>query len=315
MSTKACESVSDLSVTLAGLTLANPVMTASGTAGYSLEYAQYLNLAALGAFVTKSITLQPRRGNPPPRIIETRAGMLNAIGLANIGVEEFVARKLPELGQMGCPVIVNVAGGSIEEYVAVCERLDPLAPIGGLEINVSCPNVANGLVFGTNPQRLAELVRAVRSVVGRCVLIVKLSPNVTDIAETAAAAADAGAEVLSLVNTFVGMAIDIEGWRPVLANRTGGLSGPAIKPMALQMVNRVYRCVARDRKLPLVGMGGIATWQDAVEFLLAGASAIAVGTALFVDPATPQKIVAGLGAYLRRRNLTSLRQLVGQLHD
>ncbi|HUW82376.1 MAG TPA: dihydroorotate dehydrogenase [Phycisphaerae bacterium] len=303
----------DLSVDLAGLKLVSPLMTASGTSGYSNEYAQYLDFRALGAFVTKSITVHPRAGNPPPRIVETRAGMLNAIGLANIGLERFVTEKVPELAKLGCPVIVNVAGHSVEEYVALCERLGDLAPVAGIELNVSCPNVADGLTFGTDANRLADLVRAVRPVVRRGVLIVKLSPNVTDITLTAAAAADAGADALSLVNTFQGMAIDAETWRPVLANRTGGLSGPAIKPMALHMVHQVYSKVARDRRLPLIAMGGIQTWSDAVEFLLAGASALAIGTSLFIDPGTPQRIIEGLQAYLGRRNLKSVRQLIGQL--
>ena len=303
----------DLSVDLAGLKLVSPLMTASGTSGYSNEYARYLDFRALGAFVTKSITVHPRPGNPPPRIVETRAGMLNAIGLANIGLERFVAEKVPELATLGCPVIVNVAGHSVADYVGLCERLGNLAEIAGIELNVSCPNVSDGLMFGTDANRLAELVRAVRPVVRSGVLIVKLSPNVTDITRTAEAAADAGADALSLVNTFQGMAIDAETWSPVLANRTGGLSGPAIKPMALHMIHQVYTKVARDRRLPLIGMGGIQTWSDAVEFLLAGASALAIGTSLFIDPGTPQKIIEGLQAYLRRHNLNSVGQLIGQL--
>jgi len=305
----------DLSVDLAGLKLASPLMTASGTSGYSNEYAPYLDFRTLGAFVTKSITVHPRAGNPPPRIVETRAGMLNAIGLANIGLERFVAEKVPELAKLGCPVIVNVAGHSVEEYVTLCEQLGDLATIAGIELNVSCPNVSDGLMFGTDAKRLGELVRAVRPVVRRGVLIVKLSPNVTDITHTAAAAADAGADALSLVNTFQGMAIDAETWHPVLANRTGGLSGPAIKPMALHMVHQVYTKVARDRRLPLIGMGGVQTWSDAAEFLLAGASALAIGTALFIDPGTPQRIIEGLRAYLGRRNLKSVSQLIGQLKN
>lgn len=315
MSEKSSDGGVDLSVNLAGLKLANPVMTASGTSGYGTEYADYIDLAGLGAFVTKSVTLEPRPGNRPPRIVETRGGMLNAIGLANVGLEQFIAQKIPQLARLGCPAIVNVAGASTKDYVSVCRRLDPIAEIAGLEINVSCPNVADGLTFGTDPRRLAELVGAIRNVVRRCVLIVKLSPNVTDITATAAAAADAGADVLSLVNTFVGTAIDVETRRPILANVTGGLSGPAIKPMALHMVRRVYCQVARERQLPLIGLGGIQSWRDAAEFILAGATAVGVGTGMFVDPTTPQKIVDGLAAYLKRQGLISVAQLVGQLGD
>jgi dihydroorotate dehydrogenase (NAD+) catalytic subunit len=300
---------------LAGLKLANPVMTASGTAGYATEYGDYMDLSGLGAFVTKSISLNPRTGNAPPRIVETRGGMLNAIGLANIGLERFVVDKLPDLARLGCPAIVNVAGSTVDEYVSVCKRLDPLQEVAGLEINVSCPNVSDGLTFGTDPKRLAALVASIRKAVKRSVLIVKLSPNVTDICQTAAAAADAGADALSLVNTFVGIAIDVDTQRPVLSNVTGGLSGPAIKPIALQMLRQVYRQVARDRQLPLIGLGGIQTWQDAAEFMLAGATAVGVGTGMFVDPTTPKKIVDGLDAYLKTRGLTSVKQIVGQLKD
>jgi len=303
----------DLSVELAGVKLANPLMTASGTSGYGREYADYLDLSCLGAFVTKSITVQERKGNPPPRIAETPAGMLNAIGLANIGVERFVAEKLDELRSLRIPVFVNVAGHSVDEYRAVCRRLDPIDVVAGLELNVSCPNVADGLVFGTDPVRLRELVQAVRHEVRRSILIVKLSPNVTDITATAQAAIEGGADVLSLVNTFLGMAIDVETWQPVLANNTGGLSGPAIRPLAVGMVARVYREVARPAGVPIIGMGGICDWRDAVEFLLAGASAVAVGTAMFVDPTTPLKIIERLRTYLQGKGLRSVRELIGQL--
>ncbi|MGB9623705.1 MAG: dihydroorotate dehydrogenase [Phycisphaerae bacterium] len=304
----------DLSVSLGRVTLQNPVMTASGTCGYGGEYSPYMDLNRLGAFTTKSVTMQERPGNPPPRIVETACGMLNAIGLANVGLERFIAEKVPELRTFRIPVFVNVAGHSREEYVAVCRRLDEVPEIAGLELNVSCPNVADGLTFGTDANRLYDLVGAVRREVQRCLLIVKLSPNVTDIIATARAAVDAGAEALSLVNTFVGMAIDIEQWRPVLANTTGGLSGPAIKPLALHLVHRVYREVAAPAKIPLIGMGGIETWQDAIEFMLAGATAISVGTSLFIDPTCPIRIIEALPAYLRRRSLRSARELVGRLN-
>ncbi|MHC4697028.1 MAG: dihydroorotate dehydrogenase [Planctomycetota bacterium] len=303
----------DLSVDLAGLRLPNPVMTASGTSGYGPEFAEYVDLSRLGAFVTKAISPEPRKGNPPERTVETSAGMLNAIGLANVGLDQFVADKVPFLEKVGVPVIVNVVGHSIEDYQTVCRRLDPIECISGLELNVSCPNVADGLVFGADRDRLERLVTAVRPLVKRAKLIVKLSPNVTDITETARGAIDGGAEVLSAVNTLQGMAINVDTWKPMLANRTGGLSGPAIKPVALFMVNRVYTQVAREAGVPIIGMGGISDWRDAVEFFLAGATAVAVGTALFVDPATPLQVCDGLADYLKRRGLTSIRDLIGQL--
>jgi len=303
----------DLSVELAGLRLTNPVMTASGTSGFGPEHAQYMNLSGLGAFVTKAVSVEMRKGNPPERVVETRGGMLNAIGLANVGLERFVAEKVPFLQTAGCPVIVNVVGHTVEDYQTVCRRLDEIECISGLELNVSCPNVVDGLEFGTEAGRLFKFVTAVRRDVRRAKLIVKLSPNVTDIAETAKAAIDAGAEVLSVINTLCGMAINVETWKPMLANRTGGLSGPAIKPVALFMVHRVYTKVAREAKVPIIGMGGITDWRDAVEFFLAGATAVAVGTALFVDPRAPLHICEGIRAYLERKKLSSVRELIGQL--
>jgi len=303
----------DLSVRLGKITLANPVMTASGTCGYGPEYAPYMDLNRLGAFVTKSITVDERPGNPPPRVVETPSGMLNAIGLANVGLERFVAEKVPQLRSLRIPIFVNVAGHRIEDYVAVCRRLDALAEIAGFELNVSCPNVADGLTFGTDPRRLGALVTAVRQEVKRGLLIVKLSPNVTDIRVTARAAIEGGADALSLVNTFVGMAVDIERRRPALANVTGGLSGPAIKPLALAMVHTVYRDVAGPAGVPLIGMGGIETWEDAVEYLLAGATAVSVGTALFIDPSCPVAIAEGISGYLVRHGLGSVSQIIGGL--
>jgi dihydroorotate dehydrogenase (NAD+) catalytic subunit len=303
----------DMRVRLGRLSLKNPVITVSGTCGYGDEYASFMDLGRLGAFTTKSVTLRERKGNPPVRIVETAGGMLNAIGLANVGLERFLAEKLPILTGLGAPAIVNVAGHTIEEYVAVCERLDPEQAIAGIELNVSCPNVADGLVFGTDPEALARLVAAIRKVVTRSLLIVKLSPNVTDITLTARAAIDAGAEALSMINTFVGMAIDVERARPVLANLTGGLSGPAIKPLALHLVHRVYHEVTRHANVPIIGMGGIAHWRDAVEFMLAGATAVGIGTALFVDPASPLGVIAGIEDYLRRHGLGSAAEIVGRL--
>lgn len=303
----------NLFVDLAGLRLPNPIMTASGTSGYGDELAPYLDLKQLGAFVTKSITVEPRKGNPPPRTAETAAGMLNAIGLANVGLERFVAEKVPFLAELGVPVIVNVAGHTVEDYLAVCRRLEPIECISGLELNVSCPNVADGLEFGTDPQRLGGLVSAVRGEVSRSLLIVKLSPNVTDITATAKAAIEGGADVLSLINTLRGMAINADTQRPILANTCGGLSGPAIKPVALHMVHQVFAAVARDAGVPIIGMGGIRTWPDAVEFLLAGATAVAIGTSLFVDPTTPLTVRDGLVRYLADRGLASPGELVGKV--
>ncbi len=302
----------DLSVDLAGVRLANPIVTASGTSGYGLELSDFVDLGRLGAFTTKSVTVEPRLGNPPPRVVETASGMLNAIGLANVGLERFVAERVPDLSRLGVPVFVNVAGHAVDDYLAVCRRLDPIDAIAGLELNVSCPNVSDGMVFGTDPAALRDLVAAVRAEVHHSLLIVKLSPNVTDITATGRAAVEAGADVLSLVNTFVGMAIDVETWHPRLANNTGGMSGPAIKPMAVHLISKVYHAVARPAGVPIIGMGGVSDWRDAVELLLAGASAVAVGTALFGDPAAPLGIIDGLRAYLTSKNLARVADLVGQ---
>jgi len=288
-------------------------MTASGTCGYANEYADYTDLTKLGAFVTKAISKTPRKGNESYRVVETRAGMLNAIGLANIGLEAFVREKIPLLKAMNVPVIVNVPGWSTEDYVDVAAELNLHEVVQGIELNVSCPNVKNGMSFGTDPQRLFDLVSAVKKVTTRCELIVKLSPNVADIAVTAKAAVDAGATCLSLINTFTAMVIDIEKERPILANGTGGLSGPAIKPIALFMTHRVYTEVAKKHNIPLIAMGGIQRWQDAVEFLLAGATGLAVGTALFLDPNIPQQIITGLQAYLARKNKFALTEIIGTL--
>jgi dihydroorotate dehydrogenase (NAD+) catalytic subunit len=270
-----------------------------------------MDLSKLGAFVTKSITREERKGNEPTRIVETRAGMLNAIGLANVGLDRFLGEKLPLIRKMPCPVIVNVAGHSYDDYVETCAAMSGIDCLAAVELNVSCPNVKDGLTFGTNPGRLKELTRQVKAVLPSKPLIVKLSPNVDDIALTARAAIDGGAQILSLVNTFTAMTIDIHKRRPRLANVTGGLSGPAIKPIALHMVSRVWRSVARSAGVPIIGMGGIQNWQDAVEFILAGASAVAVGTALFVDPATPNRICDGVSSYLEKHEISRLSDLIG----
>lgn len=305
--------MSDLSVNLAGLKLANPTLTCSGTCGYAFEYADFMDLSQLGAFVTKSITLEERAGNEPTRIVETRAGMLNAIGLANVGLKRFLAEKVPQLQKMPCPIVVNVAGHSTHDYVATAAAMNGLDCVHAVELNVSCPNVKDGLTFGTDPIRLKTLVADVKKVLPGKPLIIKLSPNVDDVTKTAAAAIDGGANILSLVNTFTAMAIDIWKKKPRLANVTGGLSGPAIKPIALAMVSRVYRNVAKSAGVPLIGMGGVQTWQDAAEFILAGSSAVAIGTALFVDPATPNKICDGLKTYMEKQGVSKLSELVGTL--
>ena len=272
-----------------------------------------MDLSQLGAFVTKSITREERAGNEPTRIVETRAGMLNAIGLANVGLKRFLTEKVPQLRKMPCPVVVNVAGHSFDDYVETCAAMNSLDCAAAVELNVSCPNVKDGLTFGTHPGRLKELTSEVKKVLPDKPLMVKLSPNVEDITQTAKAAIEGGADILSLVNTFTAMAIDIHKRRPRLANVTGGLSGPAIKPIALHLVSKVYRSVTKHAGVPIVGMGGVQHWQDAAEFVLAGASAVAVGTALFVDPATPNKVSAGLDGWLKKQGVERLSDLVGAL--
>jgi len=303
-----------LAVNIGKMALRNPLMTASGTCGYANEYHDFVDLSQFGAFVTKAISKTPRKGNESYRIVETRAGMLNAIGLANIGVDTFLRDKVPVLEKLGCPIIVNVPGWCEQDYAEVAQRLDSEAGcVAGIELNVSCPNVKDGMHFGTDPAALHQLVAKVRKVTPRVTLIVKLSPNVADITATAKAAVDAGADCLSLVNTFTAMVIDIEKQRPVLANGTGGLSGPAIKPIAVYLVHRVYHAVGRRHNIPIIGMGGIQTWQDGVEFLLAGATGLAVGTALFVDPAIPLKVADGIQAYLARKGHKSIQEIIGAM--
>jgi dihydroorotate dehydrogenase (NAD+) catalytic subunit len=308
------ENAPDLSVDFAGLRLSNPVFLASGTSGYADELADFLNLNSIGGLVTKSITLHPRPGNPTPRIIETDAGMLNAIGLANIGLEAFVREKIPILQSLRTAVFVNVAGQTVEEYLAVIERLAPLEAVDGFELNISCPNVKQGgIAFGTDPEQIEQITRLAKKAAGDKPLMVKLTPTVTDISVTARAAIEGGADALSLVNTFTAMVIDIETRKPVLANRTGGLSGPAIKPMAVYLVHKVYTEAARSAGIPLLGMGGIRTASDAIEFLLAGATAVAIGTATFVQPDTAVRICGGLEAYCRKHQISRLSDLTGSL--
>lgn len=298
-----------LAVTIGGVTFKNPVMVASGTFGYAEEFADLIDLDALGAIVTKSITLKERPGHPPPRTCETPAGMLNAIGLANVGVDRFIDEKLPYLKKLKTACIVNVAGSSLAEYVEVCRRLEKAGGFDMIEVNVSCPNVdAGGMELGTDPAVMIRVLTAVREATSRP-LIAKLSPNVTSVTAIAQAAKEGGAAAVSLINTLVGMAVDIDTWQPRLSNTTGGLSGPAIRPVAVAMIHRVFRAV----DIPIIGIGGIAGWEDAVEFHLVGARAFQVGTANFVTPDVTMKIIAGLSHYLAARKLRSLEELTGQV--
>ncbi|MCD4825266.1 MAG: dihydroorotate dehydrogenase [Phycisphaerae bacterium] len=308
------ESEIDLSVDIAGVKLANPLMTASGTCGYADEYADFVDLKTLGAFVTKSISVAPREGNEYPRIVETRAGMLNAIGLANVGLEVFLKEKVPQLESLGLPVFVNVAGTTTEDYLKVAEALEDVDIVKGCELNISCPNVkAGGIQFGVDPNAVENITAELRKVCRKNKLIVKLSPNVSDITATAAAAVNGGADALSLINTFTAMAIDIEKRAPILANATGGLSGPAIRPVAVYMVHRVYTQVARPNNIPIIGMGGIQYASDALEFLLAGATGLAIGTALFVNPQCIVEIRDDIADYLARHGHGSITEIIGTL--
>ena len=295
-----------LRTNIAGIEMRTPVLTASGTFGFGEEFADFVDLARLGGVMVKGTTLTPRRGNDGVRIAETPQGMLNCIGLENPGVDVFLTEILPRIQPYGMNVIVNISGSSVEDYAALAARLN-VAGVAALEINISCPNVKEGgIVFGTDPRAAAEVVRAVAAASEKPV-IAKLSPNVTSITEMALAVEEAGADVISLINTLIGMQIDIERRRPVLGNRTGGLSGPAVKPVAVRMVWDVAHVV----HVPVIGMGGISSWQDAVEFFLAGASAVAVGTANFIDPAVTMKICDGLGRYLHENQISNIREIVG----
>jgi len=299
----------DLSVSIGGMRLKNPVMVASGTFGYGEEYAPYLDLNMLGAIITKGISLNPATGNPPPRICETPAGMLNAIGLQNCGLEAFITEKLPFLANLSTSIIVNFWGRSEGEYQEAARRLSDLQGIAGLEMNISCPNVKEGgITFGCRPLDTSRIVSSVRKVTG-LPLMVKLSPNVEDIRTIARSAEEAGADAVSLINTIYGMAIDAETRRPKLRNVTGGLSGPAIKPIALRMVFEAARTV----KIPVVGVGGITSAMDALEFIIAGAQAVEVGTANLIDPDVSLKIIAGIEQYLAEHGMSTIDQLVGTI--
>ncbi len=308
------DKTTNLQIDFAGLTLSGPVMTASGTCGYADELSEFMDMSNLGALITKSISIEPRPGNPTPRIVETNGGMLNAIGLANMGLERFLEEKIPVLEQLDTKILVNLAGKSIDEYVAVADRLAREEAIDGFELNISCPNVKKGgITFGTDPVLIGEITAAVKAVCQNKPLMVKLTPTVTDISVTAQAAVDAGADALSLINTFTAMVIDVEKRKPVLANRTGGLSGPAVKPIAVYLVNKVYNEVAKDAGIPILGMGGIQTVTDALEFIIAGATTVAVGTSTFVYPDTAEKITLGLAEYCKNKGISDLRELIGSL--
>lgn len=300
----------NLAVNIGGVPMKNPVTTASGTFGFGQEYDSFFDINLLGAVVVKGTTLLPKEGNPTPRIVETPAGILNSIGLQNPGVDYVISHYVPYFNTLELPVIVNISGSTVEEYALVAEKLDQAGGVAGLEVNISCPNVKQGgMAFGSDPSMAAEVTAAVKAAT-KLPVIVKLSPNVTDIVKVAEAVAKAGADGLSLINTLLGMAIDINTRRPILGNIMGGLSGPAIKPVAVRAVWQVYQAVS----LPIIGMGGIATAEDALEFILAGASAVAVGTANFVNPKATVEIVAGIESYLEQQGIDDIRDLIGAAH-
>jgi dihydroorotate dehydrogenase (NAD+) catalytic subunit len=299
----------DLSVRIGSLQLSNPLIAASGCFGYGLEYAGMVDLASLGAIAVKGLFLKEREGHPPPRIVETPAGMLNAIGLQGIGIHRFLSEKMPGLRDRGAVVMVNVCGSTLDEYVELARILDGEPGVAALELNISCPNIKEGgITFGCNLGATADVVRAVRRAT-RLPIIPKLTPNVTDISSFARAAEDAGADAISLVNTFLAMAVDVETRRPMLSNVMGGLSGPAIRPIAVRMV---YEC-ARKVKIPVIGIGGIMSARDVLEFMIAGATAVQVGTASFVDPFIWSKLLDGLRDYVERHRLTRLADVIGTL--
>ena len=301
--------MADLSVNIGNLSLKNPVMTASGTFGYGIEFEDFVDLEQIGGIIVKGTTLQHREGNPYPRMAETPSGMLNAVGLQNKGVDYFVENIYPKIKDINTNMIVNVSGSDIESYVKTAERINELEHIPAIELNISCPNVKQGgMAFGVTAEGAAEVVSAVRKAYDKT-LIVKLSPNVTNIAEIARAVEGAGADSVSLINTLLGMAIDAEKRKPILSTITGGMSGAAVKPIALRMVWQVAQAV----KIPVIGLGGIMNWRDAVEFLLAGATAIQIGTANFVDPAITVKVAQGIDDYLNRHGFSSVKDIIGGL--
>jgi len=300
----------DLTVTIGHLKLKNPVMTASGTFGYGEEYSEFVDLNKLGAVIVKGISLKPMEGNPPPRICETPCGMLNAIGLQNIGLKKFLKDKLPHLRTFDTNIIVNILSNSLNEYVKLSKALDE-AGVDGIELNVSCPNVKKGgIAFSTEKKILAKLIAKVRQAVTKAIVITKLPPNVSNMREFAKVAEDSGSDAISLINTIPGLAIDIETWKPKLAHTTGGLSGPAIRPVAVRMVWEASHAVS----IPVIGIGGIMNAQDAIEFFLAGATAIQVGTANFVNPKATVHIIRGIEEYLKRKEIYDIKEVIGGLH-
>jgi dihydroorotate dehydrogenase (NAD+) catalytic subunit len=301
--------MADLTTKIGAITLKNPVMTASGTFGYGLEYADFIDISKIGGIIVKGTTLEPREGNPYPRMAETPSGMLNAVGLQNKGADYFIREIYPLIRWINTPVIVNVSGSTIDSYMSCAEKMASLEFIPAIELNISCPNVKQGgMAFGVSASSAAEVVRAVRKIYPKT-LIVKLSPNVTDITEIARAVEAEGADSVSLINTLLGMAIDIEKRQPVLSTVTGGLSGPCVKPVALRMVWQT----ARPVKIPVIGLGGIASWNDAVEFLLAGATAIQIGTCNYIDPEISLKVIAGINTYCDLHGFQTVSELVGAL--
>ena len=300
----------NLGVNIGGLKLKNPVLTASGTFGYGEEFADFIDLNRLGGFVIKGTTINHREGNPYPRMAETPSGMLNAVGLQNKGVDYFIDNIYPRIKDVDSHVIVNVSGATIDDYIAVCEKLAPLDKINAIEVNISCPNVKQGgMAFGTTADGAAQVTRAVRNAFPKTVII-KLSPNVTDITEIARAVEAEGADAVSLINTLLGMAIDVERQRPYLSTITGGLSGPAVRPVAVRMVWQVAKAV----NIPVVGLGGIMNGRDAIEFMLAGASAIQVGTANFVDPSVTMKIIDYMEDYCQRHGVSDINEIIGMIN-
>lgn len=300
----------DLETDIGGIRLKNPVMTASGTFGYAREFDHLIDLNRLGGIIVKGLSLEPSRGNPPPRIVETPCGMLNAIGLENVGLEAFEKQKLPFLRTLEAPVFVNIYGKTIKDYERLADRLDGIEAVSGIEVNISCPNVkAGGVAFGVDPESAFQVVRAVRKACSKTV-IAKLSPNVTDVTLIARKVEEAGADSVSLINTITGMAVDLETRRPKLANTTGGLSGPAIKPVALRMVWETARAVG----IPVVGVGGIMTSRDALEFIVAGAAAVQVGTASFVDPGAGIRVIDGIREFMLEHGLKSIKEMIGTLN-
>lgn len=301
----------DLTVNIGPLRLKNPVVTASGTFGFGSEWAGFYDLSILGAITVKAVTVRPRRGNPMPRTVETTGGMLNAIGLQNPGLDAFIAEKMPYLRRFDCPVIVNIAADNAEDFCILAERLDAVPGVAALEVNISCPNQAHGgIEFGVDAHLTHEVIASIRART-RLPVIAKLSPNVTDITAIARAAVDAGADALSLVNTYLGTAIDAATGRFRLANRTGGLSGPCIKPLALLAVWRVHQSV----DVPIIGMGGIMNATDAIEFLLAGATAVALGTVNFINPRAAVEVIHGIEEYLSHRNIGAVRDIIGTVQS